>query len=77
MSYSLARSPLRLPGSADCIMLLTSCYIILIVDNIDSDPCQIILIHVACAVAVSEESEGRKGTGPSGPSRARDTRGTR
>ena len=60
-----------------CIMLLTSCYIILIVDNIDSDPCQIILIQVACAVAVSEESEGRKGTGPSGPSRARDTRGTR
>ena len=43
-----------------CIMLLTSCYIILIVDNIDSDPCQIILIHVACAVAVKSRKDGRE-----------------
>ena len=44
---------------------VTSCYIILMVDNTDSDPCEIFLIHVACAVA---------GLGPSGPSGPSPTR---
>ena len=63
-----------------CIMLLTSCYIILIVDNIDSDPCQIILIHVACAVAVKSRKDGREQghqgqVAPGIPGERGDTRG--